>query len=83
METKAEKPPQDRFDYPLRDAHPYYMYENIHATPEVLERCLSDESLGQLAEIAAEVKRRGLDHVYFVGCGTSLNEGSWLACESH
>ncbi|MFZ3217216.1 MAG: SIS domain-containing protein [Candidatus Acidiferrales bacterium] len=62
----------------MRTGHPYYVYEAIHAQPELIERVL-----GQRAEIerAAEAVARK-ERITFVGIGTSLHAArvaeSWM-----
>ncbi len=62
----------------MRTAHPYYVYEAIHAQPELIERVL-----GQRAEIerAADAVARK-ERITFVGIGTSLHAArvaeSWM-----
>jgi glucosamine--fructose-6-phosphate aminotransferase (isomerizing) len=62
----------------MRTAHPYYVYEAIHAQPELIERVL-----GQRAEIerAADTVAQK-ERITFVGIGTSLHAArvaeSWM-----
>jgi glucosamine--fructose-6-phosphate aminotransferase (isomerizing) len=62
----------------MRTEHPYYVYEAIHAQPELIERVL-----GQRAEIerAAEAVAQK-ERITFVGIGTSLHAArvaeSWM-----
>lgn len=70
--------PGDRFDFPLRTEHPYMMYDNIHDTARVLRLCLESDSLKQIRILAGEIVRRETRKIFFVGCGTSLNEGRTL-----
>ena len=74
--SQSEKPTSvDRFDFPLRTEHPYIMYDNLRDIPRVLGLCLEDDSLSQIRTFASEITRRNITKIYFVGCGTSLNEG--------
>ncbi len=71
-------PSGSRFDFPLRSGHPYIMYESLQGTPQVLAQCLEPGHTAQIRALAAEIKRREIRKVFFVGCGTSLNEGRTL-----
>src|SRR5512139_1161486 len=48
------------------------VYREIHEQPEVLSRILSDER-DAAAALAAEIKRRDVDHVIIAARGTSDN----------
>ncbi len=61
-----------------RDAHPYYMYDEIKAQPAAVER-----ALGRAREFGARPSRllAGAHRVYLVGSGTSLHAaeaGAWM-----
>jgi len=58
---------------PERTAHPYYMYENIHIMPQMLAACLEEEAVAQLRGIAETMRGRGVQRLFLVGCGTSMN----------
>jgi glucosamine--fructose-6-phosphate aminotransferase (isomerizing) len=72
--TRAEKKQMPE----MRTAHPYYVYEAIHAQPELIEQVL-----GQRAEVerAADAVARK-ERITFVGIGTSLHAArvaeSWM-----
>jgi glucosamine--fructose-6-phosphate aminotransferase (isomerizing) len=58
---------------PTRSAHPYWMYEEMTATPEALDRLLSPdeaarERLGEVAKRLASARR-----IYLTGCGTAYH----------
>jgi glucosamine--fructose-6-phosphate aminotransferase (isomerizing) len=61
-----------------RTAHPYYVYEAIHAQPELIERVLRQRAEIERAADAVAQKER----VTFVGIGTSLHAArvaeSWM-----
>jgi glucosamine--fructose-6-phosphate aminotransferase (isomerizing) len=62
----------------MRKAHPYYVYEAIHAQPELIEKILEKrEGMERAAHAIAEKER-----ITFVGIGTSLHAArmaeSWM-----
>ena len=62
----------------VRDAHPYFMYEEIKGQPESIERSLRrvQESGADLSRLLARARR-----VFLVGSGTSLHAaevGAWF-----
>ncbi len=62
----------------MRSAHPYYVYEAIHAQPELIERVLALRAEIERAADAVAQKER----ITFVGIGTSLHAArvaeSWM-----
>ena len=62
----------------MRTAHPYYVYEAIHAQPELIERVLAGRAEIEHASDAVARKER----ITFVGIGTSLHAArvseSWM-----
>src|SRR5271156_4901209 len=62
----------------MRTAHPYYVYEAIHAQPELIERVLGQR--GEIERAADAVARK--ERITFVGIGTSLHAArvaeSWM-----
>ena len=62
----------------MRTAHPYYVYEAIHAQPELIERVLAQRAEIERAADAVAQKER----ITFVGIGTSLHAArvaeSWM-----
>jgi glutamine---fructose-6-phosphate transaminase (isomerizing) len=62
----------------MRTAHPYYVYEAIHAQPERIERVLGQRAEIERAADAVAQKER----ITFVGIGTSLHAArvaeSWM-----
>src|SRR5580693_7459750 len=62
----------------MRTAHPYYVYEAIHAQPELIEQVLAQRADIERAADAAAQKER----ITFVGIGTSLHAArlgeSWM-----
>ncbi len=57
---------------PLIEKHSLHVYREIHEQPEVLERLL-DRERSSVAGLAAEIKRRNVDHVVIAARGTSDN----------
>ena len=62
----------------MRTAHPYYVYEAIHAQPQLLERVLAERAeIERAADVVARKER-----ITFVGIGTSLHAArvaeSWM-----
>lgn len=58
-----------------RTEHPYFIYEDIHRQPELLEGVLR---LGdQLSRIVSALDTHQIEHVVFAGCGSSFFN-SWL-----
>jgi glucosamine--fructose-6-phosphate aminotransferase (isomerizing) len=72
--TRAEKNQMPE----MRTAHPYYVYEAIHAQPELIERVLGQRAEIERAADAVAQKER----ITFVGIGTSLHAArvaeSWM-----
>src|SRR5271170_6566186 len=62
----------------MRTAHPYYVYEAIHAQPELIERVLAGRA--EIERAADAVARK--ERITFVGIGTSLHAArvaeSWM-----
>src|SRR5580658_9617327 len=62
----------------MRTAHPYFVYEAIHAQPELIERVLAGRA--EIERAADAVARK--ERVAFVGIGTSLHAArvaeSWM-----
>jgi glucosamine--fructose-6-phosphate aminotransferase (isomerizing) len=62
----------------MRTAHPYYVYEAIHAQPELIEQVLGKRAEIERAADAVAQKER----ITFVGIGTSLHAArvaeSWM-----
>jgi glutamine---fructose-6-phosphate transaminase (isomerizing) len=62
----------------MRTAHPYYVYEAIHAQPELIERVLGQRT--EIERAADAVARK--ERITFVGIGTSLHAArvaeSWM-----
>jgi glucosamine--fructose-6-phosphate aminotransferase (isomerizing) len=72
--TRAEKNQMPE----IRTAHPYYVYEAIHAQPELIERVLAQRvEIDRAADAMARKER-----ITFVGIGTSLHAArvaeSWM-----
>jgi len=63
--TRAEKKQMPE----MRKAHPYYVYEAVHAQPELIERVLAQRAEIERAADAVAQKER----ITFVGIGTSLH----------
>jgi glucosamine--fructose-6-phosphate aminotransferase (isomerizing) len=63
--TRAEKKRMPE----MRTAHPYHVYEAIHAQPELIERVLAQRAEIEHAADAVAQKER----ITFVGIGTSLH----------
>jgi glutamine---fructose-6-phosphate transaminase (isomerizing) len=57
---------------PQIDKHSLHVYREIHEQPDVLARLLAEER-GHIAALAAEIKRRDIDHVVIAARGTSDN----------
>ena len=62
----------------MRKAHPYYVYEAVHAQPELIERVLAQRAeIDRAADAVAQKER-----ITFVGIGTSLHAAriaeSWM-----
>jgi glucosamine--fructose-6-phosphate aminotransferase (isomerizing) len=72
--TRAEKKQMAE----MRTAHPYYVYEAIHAQPELIERVLAQRA--EIERAADAVARK--ERITFVGIGTSLHAArvaeSWM-----
>src|SRR5271155_3427558 len=72
--TRAEKKQMPE----MRTAHPYYVYEAIHAQPELIERVLAGRA--EIERAADAVARK--ERITFVGIGTSLHAArvaeSWM-----
>jgi glucosamine--fructose-6-phosphate aminotransferase (isomerizing) len=72
--TRAEKKQMPE----MRTAHPYYVYEAIHAQPELIERVLGQR--GEIERAADAVAQK--ERITFVGIGTSLHAAriaeSWM-----
>jgi glutamine---fructose-6-phosphate transaminase (isomerizing) len=62
----------------MRAAHPYYVYEAIHAQPELIERVLAQRA--EIARAADAVAQK--ERITFAGIGTSLHAArvaeSWM-----
>jgi glucosamine--fructose-6-phosphate aminotransferase (isomerizing) len=62
----------------MRTAHPYHVYEAIHAQPELIERVLTGRA--EIERAADAVARK--ERITFVGIGTSLHAAriaeSWM-----
>src|SRR5271156_1265583 len=62
----------------MRTAHPYYVYDAIHAQPQLIERVLAGRA--EIERAADAVART--DRITFVGIGTSLHAArvaeSWM-----
>ena len=58
----------------IRSAHPYFMYEEIHAQPDVVAAALatSTTEIARVGEAAALARR-----IVLVGCGTSFH-AAWV-----
>jgi glucosamine--fructose-6-phosphate aminotransferase (isomerizing) len=52
------------------------LYREIHQQPEVLARLLAEET-GVIEALAAEIKRRQIDHIFIAARGTSDNAGRY------
>ncbi len=52
------------------------LYREIHQQPEVLTRLLTEET-AVIAALAAEIKRRQIDHIFIAARGTSDNAGRY------
>lgn len=76
--TNGPAPAEASTDAPLRGGHPYHMYDNLQVTASVLARCLEPGEISRMRAAAGEIARRGIEKVFFTGCGTSLNEGKTL-----
>ncbi len=59
----------------MRSAHPYFIYEDIHRQPELLEGVL--RSKDQLSRIVSALETHQVEHLVFAGCGSSFFN-SWL-----
>jgi glucosamine--fructose-6-phosphate aminotransferase (isomerizing) len=59
----------------IRQEHPYFLYEDIHRQPELLEGVLRLRP--QLNRIVDRLERERIEHVVFTGCGSSFFN-SWL-----
>lgn len=59
----------------VRTEHPYFIYEDIHSQPELLEGVL--RSKDQLSRIVYALDAYRVEHVVFAGCGSSFFN-SWL-----
>jgi glucosamine--fructose-6-phosphate aminotransferase (isomerizing) len=72
--TRAEKKQMPE----MRTAHPYYVYEAIHAQPELIEQVLAGRA--EIERAADAVARK--ERITFVGIGTSLHAArvaeSWM-----
>jgi glutamine---fructose-6-phosphate transaminase (isomerizing) len=60
----------------MRTAHPYFVYEAIHAQPELIERVLAGRAEIECAADAVAQKER----ITFVGIGTSLHAARVAEC---
>ncbi len=61
-----------------RQAHPFLMYDNIMMTPSLLEGCLEPACTAAVRDIATTLVERGVERIFFSGCGTSLFVGEQL-----
>jgi len=52
------------------------LFQEIHQQPEVLTRLLTEEK-NVIEALAAEIKQRGIDHVFIAARGTSDNAGRY------
>lgn len=65
-----------------RVKHPFLMYDNIMMTPRLLSECAEGPVFDATRTLASELHRRGVERIYFTGCGTSLFVGKQLALAS-
>ncbi len=58
---------------PTRSNHPYWMYEEMTATPDALDHLLApdEETRGRRAEVAKRLA--GARRIYLTGCGTAYH----------
>jgi glucosamine 6-phosphate synthetase-like amidotransferase/phosphosugar isomerase protein len=58
---------------PTRTSHPFWMYEELQATPDALERALTPDAaeVAHRDEVAARLA--GCTRVYLTGCGTAFH----------
>lgn len=60
-----------------RVQHPFLMYDNILATPDLLETCLRD-CTDAVHKVALKIRERGITRIFLTGCGTSMFVGKQL-----
>ncbi len=58
---------------PTRPAHPFWMYDELMATPEALDRALNPEETEREQRIAIGARLATARRVYFTGCGTAYH----------
>ena len=60
----------------VRHCHPYIVYDSILSTPNILKGILETKKYVAMIEtVAKEVINRGIQRIYFSGCGTSYYAG--------
>lgn len=59
----------------VRQEHPFFLYEDIHRQPELLNGVIGLRP--QLSRIVSRLEQERIEHVVFTGCGSSFFN-SWL-----
>jgi len=54
-----------------RIKHPYWVWESIQMIPDVLAKCFDKEVQDQIAHIAEQFNKRGINKIFLVGTGSS------------
>ncbi len=58
-----------------RNAHPYFMYDMIMETPQILEKLAKQEIFKRADKIAQKILERKIDRIYLTECVTSYCAG--------
>lgn len=58
-----------------RKSHPFFMYDSIMSTTQIIRDCLEKDSLDKLKLISTEIHDRKINRIYFTGSGTSYHAG--------
>ena len=58
---------------PTRSGHPFWMYEELQATPDALERALAPDAAADAHRDAVAARLASCARVYLTGCGTAFH----------
>ncbi len=58
-------------DNKRRDAHPYYIWESIMGTPEILAQCLEKDVQQSINTIADKIIEKKINKIFLIGTGSS------------
>jgi len=54
-----------------RDAHPYWIWESIMQTPQILEQCLGETVTSQVGIVAEKMLEKKVSNLFLLGTGSS------------